>query len=173
MGIIVFVELSSETFHAAFHVLHPFHIVLSALVTTAIYRRHGGGIAAAVGIGFIGSVSICSISDIVFPYLGGVLIGFPIAFHVCFIEHAWLITPSALVGIMVGLFRSWTRVPHFGHVLLSTYASLFYFATWGLPADWIPLLPLIFLVLFVAVWIPCCISDIAFPLLFVGEGKPR
>jgi hypothetical protein len=26
-------------------------------------------------------------------------------------------------------------------------------------------------VLFIAVWLPCCISDIVFPLLFIGSDK--
>lgn len=171
LGIMVFIELSSGTSHTIFHVLHPAHIVLSALVTTAIYRRYEGNIVAAVGIGLIGSITICSMSDIVFPYLGGALLGIPITFHACLIEHTWLVAISALAGVGFGLFRPWTRIPHAGHVLLSTYASLFYFTTWGVPADWFPLLPLIFLVLFIAVWIPCCLSDIVFPLLFVGKKK--
>lgn len=173
IGIIILIRLSTETSHVIFHTLHPFHIVLSALVTTAMYRRYRGSIAAAVGIGFVGSVAICSMSDIGFPYLGGALLGFPITLHVCFIEHSWLIIPSALAGIAIGLLWSRTRFPHAGHVLLSTYASLFYLTTFGTPADWIPLLPLVFLILFVAVWIPCCVSDIVFPLLFVRKGRRR
>ncbi|TES83586.1 MAG: hypothetical protein E3J91_02595 [Hadesarchaea archaeon] len=173
MGIAILIGLSSESSHTIFHVLHPAHIVLSALVTTAIYRRYGGGIGAAVGIGFVGSIAICSVSDIVFPYLGGVLLEFPITFHVCFIEDTWLIIPSVLAGITIGLLWPHTRFPHAGHVLLSTYASLFYFATFGAPADWAPLLPLVFPILFVAVWIPCCVSDVVFPLLFVRKKKHR
>ena len=173
MSIVILIGLSSETSHTIFHFLHPAHIVLSALVTTAIYRRYMGGIAAAVGIGFVGSVAICSISDIVFPYVGGVLLGFPITFHVCFIEYPWLIALSALAGIAIGLAWSRTKFPHTGHVLLSTYASLFYLTTFGTPADWFPLFPLVFLILFVAVWIPCCVSDIVFPLLFVKKKKHR
>ena len=173
MGIIILIRLSTETSHVIFHTLHPLHIVLSALVTTAMYRRYRGSIAAAVGIGFVGSVAICSISDIVFPYLGGVLLGFPITLHVCFIEHPWLIIPSALAGIAIGLLWSQTRFPHAGHVLLSTYASLFYLTAFGAPADWLPLLLPIFPILFVAVWIPCCVSDIVFPLLFVRKGRRR
>jgi len=30
-------------------------------------------------------------------------------------------------------------------------------------------LPFVFIVLFVAVWVPCCLSDIVFPPLFVKE----
>ena len=171
MSIIILVGLSSETPHTIFHFLHPLHIVLSALVTTAMYRRYRGGVPLAVGIGFVGSIAICSTSDIVFPYIGGVLLGLPITLHVCFIEHTWLITLSALAGIAIGLLWSRTKVPHSGHVLLSTYASLFYLTTFVAPADWLPLLLLIFPILFVAVWIPCCVSDIVFPLLFVRGGK--
>ena len=173
ISIIVLIRLSTETSHTIFHTLHPLHIVLSALVTTAMYRRYGGSIAAAVGIGFVGSVAICSVSDIVFPYLGGMLLGFPVTLHVCFIEHQWLIILSALAGIAIGLLWSQTRFPHAGHVLLSTYASLFYLTAFGAPADWFPLLPLVFLILFVAVWIPCCVSDIVFPLLFVRKRRRR
>ncbi len=173
MSTIVFIGLSTETSHTIFHTLHPVHIILSALVTTAMYRRYRGGVAVAVGIGFVGSIAICSASDIVFPYIGGVLLGLPITLHVCFIEHTWLITLSALAGIAIGLSWSRTRFPHAGHVLLSTYASLFYFTTFGAPADWLPLLPLVFPILFVAVWIPCCVSDIVFPLLFVRKREGR
>jgi hypothetical protein len=31
----------------------------------------------------------------------------------------------------------------------------------------------IFLFLFLAVWIPCCLSDIVFPLLFVKPRRQR
>lgn len=53
-------------------------------------------------------------------------------------------------------------------MLLSTWASLFYFTAFG-TASWVPLLPLIFVFLFLAVWLPCCLSDIAFPLLFIRK----
>jgi hypothetical protein len=52
--------------------------------------------------------------------------------------------------------------------LLSTWASLFYFTAFG-TAAWLPLLPLILVFLFISVWIPCCLSDIVFPLLFVRQ----
>jgi hypothetical protein len=31
------------------------------------------------------------------------------------------------------------------------------------------LLPFIFLILFLAVWLPCCLSDIVYPLLFLRK----
>jgi len=88
-------------------------------------------------------------------------------FHVPFIEE-WWINFLALGGIAIGYWRQTTKIPHFGHVLLSTWASLFYIMAFG-KADWIPLLPFIFLFLFLAVWLPCCLSDIVYPLLFVRK----
>jgi len=55
--------------------------------------------------------------------------------------------------------------------MLSTWASLFYFAAFA-TAEWLPLLPVIFVFLFIAVLLPCCLSDIVFPLLFVRKGLP-
>jgi hypothetical protein len=172
MVIVVHSELSPGTSYTAFHILHPAHILLSSMATTAMYRRYKSNLWAAVLIGFVGSVGICSLSDIVFPYLGGRLLGASISLHICFIEHPQIIVPVAFAGIIIGLLRLWTRVPHMGHVLLSTYASLFYLTAYGV-ANWGPLLPFVFLLLFMSVWIPCCLSDIVFPLLFVGKaGAP-
>jgi dolichyl-phosphate-mannose--protein O-mannosyl transferase len=77
-----------------------------------------------------------------------------------------VINSAAAIGIAIGYRKQFTKFPHSGHVLLSTWASLFYFTAFG-TATWLPLLPLIFVFLFIAVWIPCCMSDIVFPLLFV------
>jgi hypothetical protein len=81
-----------------------------------------------------------------------------------------VVNSAALIGIITGYFRPTTKIPHTGHVLLSTWASLFYFTAFGI-AQWAPLLPVVFLFLFLAVWIPCCLSDIVYPLLFIREDK--
>jgi len=172
MAIIVFGNVPASISQTAFYTLHPIHIILSALATTAMYKKYGGGkIWVAVLIGYLGSIGIATISDAIIPYLGGTLLGVKIEFHLPFIEEWWLINPLALIGITIGYLRPTTKTPHFGHVLLSTWASLFYFTAFGV-AYWIPLLPVIFLFLFLAVWIPCCMSDIVFPLLFIRKVVP-
>jgi len=173
--IMVIVVLSNVPYHISdtiFHTLHPVHVLLSALVTTAMYMRYKKGkIWAVILIGWTGSIGIATISDALIPYLGGSLLQAQMEFHVPFIEH-WWINLVALAGIGIGYWRQTTKIPHFGHVLLSTWASLFYIMAFGIADDWIPLLPFIFLILFLAVWIPCCLSDIVYPLLFVRE-KPE
>ena len=180
MVIIVLVNVPSQVSQTTFHTLHPLHVVLSALTTTAMYRKYGNSkIWAVILIGYSGSIGIATLSDAIIPYLGGALLGVEMEFHIPFIEtdkmpfigiETWmLVNSAALVGIIIGYFRPTTELPHSGHVFLSTWASLFYFTAFGI-ARWIPLLHFIFLFLFLAVWLPCCISDIVFPLLFT-KGK--
>ena len=166
--IVVLGNIPSHISQTAFYTLHPIHVLLSALVTTAMYRRYKKGkLWVAILIGWTGSVGIATISDAIIPYLGGTLLHVPMEFEVPFIEK-WWINLLALAGIGIGYWRQTTKIPHLGHVLLSTWASLFYFTAFGI-ADWINLLPFVFLFLFLAVWIPCCLSDIVYPLLFLGR----
>ena len=167
MVVVVYGGVSTRLSESAFCTLHPAHVVLSALATTAMYRLHGRGtIWGAILVGYTGSIGIATLSDCIIPFVGGTLLGVDIEFHVGFIEEWWLVNPLALLGIGIGYLRPATKIPHAGHVLLSTWASLFYFTAFG-TADWIGLLPFVFLFLFVAVWLPCCVSDIVYPLLFV------
>ena len=179
MVIIVLSNVPASISQTVFYTLHPIHIILSAMATTAMYRRYSKSkIWAAILIGYIGSIGIATLSDAVIPYLGGTLLNIKIEFHIPFIETEkmpmigiakWqLINSAAVAGIILGHWKQVTRLPHYGHVLLSTWASLFYFTAFGI-AYWIPLLGFIFLFLFLAVWIPCCLSDIVFPLLFIRE----
>ncbi len=179
MVILVVTDVPHRVSHDAFHVLHPLHVILSALTTTAMFRKFNPkNIWAAVIIGYLGSIGIATLSDAVIPYIGGVLLDIEIEFHIPFIENekmhflgieTWiLINSAAILGIIIGYLKSTTKFPHLGHVFLSTWASLFYFTAFGV-TDWLPRLPLVFLFLFMSVWLPCCISDIVFPLLFTGK----
>jgi len=162
-----------------FFTFHPLHVVFSALVTTALYRKQKGHkLWAVIIIGYVGSVGIATLSDAVIPFLEGSSLRIEMGFHLPFLETdkmpflgvpKWLVVNgAALIGIGIGFFRPNTTFPHMGHVLLSTWASLFGFTAFG-TADWLPLLPIIFVFLFLAVWIPCCVSDIVFPLLWTGK----
>ena len=166
--IIVLGNVPSHVSNTIFYTLHPLHVLLSALVTTAMYVRYRKAkFWVAILIGWTGSIGIATISDAMIPYLGGSLLHAQMEFHVPFIKE-WWINFLALGGIAIGYWKQTTRIPHFGHVLLSTWASLFYIMAFG-KAEWIPLLPFIFLFLFLAVWLPCCTSDIVYPLLFLRK----
>lgn len=169
MVIIVLGNVPSHISQTVFYTLHPLHVLLSALVTTAMYVRYRKAkFWVAILIGWTGSIGIATISDAIIPYLGGRLLHAQMEFHLPFIEE-WWINLLALAGIAIGYLKQTTKIPHFGHVLLSTWASLFYLIAFGIVDNWIPLLPLIFLFLFLAVWLPCCLSDVIYPLLFLGK----
>ena len=125
-------------------------------------------------IGYVGSIGIATISDSLIPYFGEVLLQMPHrGVHIGFIEKWWLVNPLAILGIAIEYFRPTTKIPHSGHVLLSTWASLFH--TIIAKGEILSVFSyiVIFLFLFFAVWIPCCLSDIVFPLLFVREPVKR
>ena len=87
MVIIVFGNVPSQVSQTTFYTLHPIHVALSALVTTAMYKKYGKGkIWAAILVGYAGSIGIATLSDVIIPYLGGALLGIKIGFEVPFIE---------------------------------------------------------------------------------------
>jgi len=91
--------------------------------------------------------------------------------HIGFIEAWYVVFPAALAGVFIAYFRPKTKFPHAGHVLLSMWASSFHMIM-AMGAN-ISLLKIAgsFGFLFLAVWLPCCFSDIVFPLLFVKTGE--
>ncbi len=166
-------QLSHSMFETLFWALHPSHVFFSALVTTAMYRRHTQGkIFMTLAIGYFGSVGIGTLSDCIIPYIGEVLLEMPNrGLHLGFIEKWWLVNPLAFAGIAFACWRQETKFPHAGHVLLSTWASLFHMSmALGTDVGFITVLVMA-LFLFLAVWIPCCTSDIVFPLLFAVKGE--
>ena len=144
-----------------------------------MYRLYGkGNLLLLIIIGYTGSIGIATLSDVLIPYLGGSLLNIPMEFHLPFIEtdkmpflgvEKWIIiNGTAVLGIVIAYWKPITKFPHMGHVLLSTWASLFSFTAFGI-ADWISMLPFILVFLFLAVWLPCCLSDIVYPLLWVEK----
>ena len=154
-----------------FWCLHPGHVILSALVTAAMYRLHSrGGFLQTLIIGYVGAVGIATLSDSLIPYLGELLLELPNkGIHVGFIEKWWLVNPLAILGVFIAYFWPKTRFPHAGHVFLSTWASLFHMTMAMGGRVTLLEVAVMSLFLFLAVWLPCCTSDIVIPLLFTGS----
>lgn len=178
---LLFKNLEHDTSEKIFYVFHPAHVLLSAIVTASMFQFHTKRkkIIAVLLVGFIGSLGIGTLSDSLIPYVGEVLLGMRIeshahehtAFveeaHIGFIEGWYIVIPAAIAGVLIALFRPRTKVPHAGHVLLSTWASSFHILM-AMGGN-ISVLKVVgsFGFLFLAVLLPCCVSDIVFPLLFV------
>lgn len=177
---LVFRNISREAAHEMFFVFHPLHVLLSALVTASLFKLHtcpkGEGkrcnLPILLAIGFAGSVGIATLSDSIIPYLGELLVGMPHSqHHIGFLEKWWLISGVAVVGIIIAYFNPSTKFPHAGHVLISTWASLSHILmARGENVHFLAYAG-IFVFLFIAVWVPCCISDIIFPMLFVKDRR--
>ncbi|MFH1407160.1 MAG: hypothetical protein ABIH01_04070 [Candidatus Omnitrophota bacterium] len=171
---LIFHGLPRKVSYNIFYILHPMHVFLSALVTASMYELHKGkrNFWVLLIIGYIGSVGIATLSDSVIPYLGEIMLKMPNrGAHMGFIEKWWLVNPLAIMGVAVAYFRPRTKFPHAGHVLISTWASLFHIIMAAGKSLGLFSYLIILLFLFLAVWIPCCVSDIVFPLLFVKESK--
>ncbi|MDD5458078.1 MAG: hypothetical protein PHF37_01605 [Phycisphaerae bacterium] len=186
---------------AFFTFFHPAHVVLSAIVTAAMFRLHAKAkkFIFVLIIGYFGSIGVATISDIIIPYIGTELLGLNIPshaevfhdpahhseevnheehagkheghkLHLGFIEEWYIVNPAAIIGVLIAWFIPRTKFPHAGHILVSTWASSAYMLM-EIRAD-ITFFSVIgiFITLFLAVWLPCCVSDIIFPLLFI-ESK--
>jgi hypothetical protein len=165
-------QISKEISSGLFWTLHPLHVLVSALVTTAMYRMHSNGrFWPTIIIGYIGSVGIATLSDSLIPFAGEWLLNMPNrGIHLGFIEKWWLVNPLAFAGIAIGYINPKTKFSHTIHVFLSTWASLFHIMmAMGTSIDVVTAI-LVAVFLFLAVWVPCCTSDIVFPLLWIKKN---
>ncbi len=151
-----------------FWVFHPLHVFLSAFTTAAMFRLHRkSGFLIVFAIGYVGSIGIATVSDSLMPFLAEWILSLPHReLHIGCADKWWLVNPMAVGGILVAYIRPSTKLPHAGHVFLSTGASLFHITmAIGTTLDLFGYLVIAFF-LFFAVWVPCCTSDIIFPMLF-------
>lgn len=171
-----------------FNIFHPSHVLLSAMVTASMFgiHRKGKKIIYILIIGYLGSVGIATLSDSIIPFIGERLLDLDIpshsqiydehdppddehrpGLHLGFIEEWYIVNPAAILGVLIAYFLPRTKLPHAGHVLISTWASSAHIIMNTAGDITAVVVAAIFAILFLAVWLPCCISDIVFPLLFV------
>jgi len=192
IAIIAGLTMAEKVHHLVniFHLFHPTHLLLSAIATTAMFRRLSSQklssfstihairyILYASLVGFTGSVVLCSLSDIVLPYLCGNLLGGKMVWHFCLSEHSMLVLPFVFLGILLGFWsgvyiRYSTFLSHSGHVLVSTMATLLYLIGFGM-SNWLAHIGVVLLITVFSVLIPCCLSDVVYPMLFVRRQKEK
>ena len=199
---LMFKNVSRAAGHTLFAVFHPAHVVLSAMVTASMFRIHALSkrFLLVLIVGYFGSVGVATLSDVVIPHLGINLLGLDIPthaethphtpaspeaqiaageqqqhenhIHLGFIEEWYIVNPAALLGVLIAFFLPRTKFPHTGHVLISTWASSSYLLMNLVSEITAVTVVGVFVTLFIATWLPCCISDIVFPLLFTRKRLP-
>jgi hypothetical protein len=115
----------------------------------------------------IGTLLVCTASDVFLPYIFAKFFAVKMSLHLCVLQHPFSILPFVCMGILCGLLgrESSTFVfSHLMHVLLSSAASFLYLVSFGL-SEWMHSFGAIFVVVVLCVMLPCCLSDIVFPLL--------
>lgn len=182
---LVFRGLAADNARVLFSIFHPGHVLLSAMVTASLFSIHKKrrNFLLILVVGYFGSIGIATLSDCVMPYIGEKVLGLESHaevhdaageahegehdLHLGFIEEWYIVNPAAILGVLIAFFIPRTKYPHAGHVLLSTWASLAHIMMNSSGEFTSGVVCGIFVILFLAVWLPCCISDIIFPLLFV------
>lgn len=192
---LLFAGASTTVSHGLFGFFHPAHVILSATVTASLYRLHEKGkrFLAVLLVGYLGSVGTATLSDCILPFYGESILGVSVPteakvhgrvgepkaatepeagsarpdMHLGFIEEWYLVNPAAILGVLIAWWRPRTKFPHAGHILISTWASSFHILMNTHRELSAVLLLGVFIVLFIAVWLPCCFSDIVFPMFFV------
>jgi len=168
----IFYLLGSVPSEGLFEIMHPAHVLVSAIATSAIYWKYKKSFLRGIFIGIIGAILIGSLSDVILPWLGGNLFSLETSFHLPIIEKPFLILGVGLAGAIIGMKWGLFKVGHSIHVFLSIFASLFYLLAFSIEINALVILG-ISLIVFLAVFIPCCVSDIVFPILFVRDKLKR
>jgi hypothetical protein len=192
---LLFKNISHQATYRLFYVFHPAHVVLSAMVTASLFRLHEKtkSFLIVLLVGYFGSVGIATLSDSILPFFGEEILGAVIPteaavhhheheaeaehehgkeLHIGFIEEWYVVNPAALLGVIIAFFLPRSKVPHAFHILISTWASTAHIMMNTYQPMTAVLALGIVIVLFIAVWFPCCFSDIIFPMLLVkAEGE--
>jgi len=167
-------EVSARGADVLFHSFHFVHIVFAATGTLITFLRFSKNWAAALLVGFASPAIFCTLSDVVFPYLAGRMLGVDMHFHMCFVDEITNVVPFLVVGVINGFVMSWHHkgrqvlysiFSHVGHILMSSFASSFYLFSHGL-TNWSENMGMIFMLLILAVVVPCTLSDLVIPMLF-------
>lgn len=149
-----------------FHSLHLLHLLASSFVSAAIFYKYKNNIFLSTIVGVISAIIIGTLSDVIFPWLGGRILTLQTTFHFPLLEIPLLIIGISILGSLLGIWLKKTPFPHFLHVFLSAFASLFYILTFSTQFNLIFII-LSIIIIFIAVIIPCCVSDILMPFFFL------
>jgi len=186
----LFKNIGHQASYRLFYIFHPAHVVLSAMVTASLFRLHGKtkSFLIILIVGYVGSIGTATLSDSILPFFGEEILGAVIpteaavhslgheigseqehekVLHIGFIEEWYIVNPAALLGIVIAFFLPKSKMPHAFHILISTWASAAHIMMNTHQPMTMVLVTGIFIVLFIAVWLPCCFSDIVFPMLLV------
>jgi hypothetical protein len=165
-------EVVAFGYHVLFHSFHYLHIIVSVAGAALTYFRFGRSWLVGILVALIAPTFFCILSDMLLPALAGKILGVDMEVHICFFElyDALNLLVFMLMGLVTGLAlsktpNSITRVSsyfHSAHTLISSMASVFYMVAHGFDS-WFSSMGILFLFMFIAVIVPCTLSDLIVP----------
>jgi hypothetical protein len=164
----------SENMFEGFFISHLFFAALTPAALFSIYK-HSMWIGIITAI--ITSALTCTLSDIVFPYIGGLLLNYNMSFHVCIIEEPVTSWAFIISGAIIGYFlsqsvRKLSRYTHGAHILISSLAAGLYLITFGVSI--LSLKTLLFVpILIFSVLVPCVTNDVGVPSFIVSISAKK
>ncbi|MCL4361325.1 hypothetical protein M1446_03150 [Candidatus Dependentiae bacterium] len=172
-------KMIKKGYKLLFHSFHFLHIVFAATGTVLTFLRFSNNMLRALVVGVVSPIIFCMLSDVIMPYIGGLILGQPMDFHICFITEWKNVVPFLIIGIINGILlakhysafgRFFSMGSHFVHILISTLASLFYMVSHGF-VNWANFMGPIFVVMIAAVVFPCTMSDVVVPMYFARKRR--
>lgn len=157
-----------------FHSFHFAHILFAASGTMVTFYRYSKNVFAGIIVGVLSSVVFCTLADILLPYAAGRLLGVEMELHICFRSELSNIVPFLLIGVINGIIiprgkedhtEQHSISLHFIHTFISAMASIFYAIGHGLQ-NFHEYLGMFFVLMLIAVVIPCTLSDVVVPILW-------
>ena len=162
-----------------FHSFHFMHIVFAATGTLITYFRFSRNIILGLITGMITTITFCTLSDSVLPYLGARALGVDMHWHMCFFTELPNVLPFLFIGLLNGFVMSrhhssrqslYSTSSHFIHILISALASSFYLVAHGF-YTWYNQIGFVFLFLVFAVVVPCTLADVVVPMYFARRKQ--
>ncbi len=157
-----------------FHSFHFAHILFAASGTMVTFYRYSKNLVAGIIVGVLSSVIFCTLADILLPYVAGRLLGVEMELHICFRSELANIIPFLAVGVINGIIIPRGKEEHSEqhsvslhviHTFISAMASIFYAIGHGLQ-NFHEHLGMFFVLMLIAVVIPCTLSDVVVPIIW-------
>ena len=170
-------EVIHKGSHVLFHTFHFMHIVFAATGALLTYFRFSKNLLRGIVIAALSTMIFCVLSDILLPYVGGILLGVDMHLHICFVSEFHKVAPFLIIGLfngwvlslheknMLSYYSIWS---HFTHIFISSVSSLLYMISHGF-SNWESSIGAIFVLLIFAVVVPCTLSDVVVPMFFAEK----
>lgn len=189
VGILNFITLASQAdsslqiyrgYHILFHTFHYLHIIVAVTGAMITFFRFSTNIIRGFLVAVLAPTFFCVVSDIMLPSIAGSLLGVNMHMHICFLDpvDAFNLFAFMLAGVICGTallrheesLKVFALRSHFLHIFVSCLAALFYTVAHGFDA-WYDAMGILFVFLFIAVIIPCTLSDVVVPMYCARNGK--